>query len=225
MVNPPRPPWTVALIGGIASGKSTAAALFAAAGATVVDLDGLAHQLTAAGGAALPALVQVFGAGVLDAGGALDRAAMRARAFANPSVRQQLEAVMHPLIRAAAEQSLQAASGAYAVLAVPLFVESGSWQQRVQRVLAMDCAEEVQRARALRRPGVSAAQVDAILAVQATRAARLAVADDVIENSVDTLDLQPLIAVLHQRYLVLAAEWAHHSPHPLHAVAQGGTQE
>ncbi len=218
-------PWTVALIGGIASGKSTAAALFEAAGAAVIDTDVLAHQLTAPGGAALPALTGRFGPHLLTAEGALDRAAMRALVFADPAARMALEGILHPMIRAAATDALQRVSQPYAVLAVPLFVESGAWARRVQRVLAIDCTEGVQRIRALRRPGVTEAQVDAIMAAQASRAERLAVADDVIENSSEMLDLRGAVQGLHERYLVFAAQWVHDSAHLLHADPDGGSQE
>lgn len=182
----------VALTGGIASGKSAAARLFADRGIAVVDTDALAHQLTAPGGAAIPDLVAAFGPGILDRHGALDRAAMRARAFADPAQRRRLEQILHGPIRRLSEQALALAASPYALLAIPLFVEAGAQRPAVDRVLVVDCPEALQRQRALTRPGLTPAQLDAILAAQASRAARLAVADEVIDNagSLDALAAQ-----------------------------------
>ncbi len=196
----------IGLTGGIASGKSLVATLFADLGIGIVDTDRIAHQLTAAGGAAIPDLVDAFGSEVLDAQGALDRAAMRARAFADASVRRRLEQILHGRIRALSQQALAVARPPYALLAIPLLVESGANRPPLDRILVVDCPESLQRSRALTRPGLSPDQVDAILAAQATRAERLAIADDVIDNSGTVESLQDRVRALDRRYRALAQQ-------------------
>lgn len=197
----------IALTGGIASGKSTVADLFAELGVPLVDTDALAHALTRPGGAAMPALRAAFGDAVLDAHGGLDRAAMRERAFTDPAVRHDLEAILHPLIRAAVDQALSAlAAQPYVLLAVPLLVETGVWRQRAARVLVVDCPEALQRERAARRPGLTATQLQAILDVQATREERRAAADDLIDNTGDLAALRARVGELDQAYRALARE-------------------
>ena len=194
------PLFAVGLTGGIGSGKSTVADLFAARGATIVDTDVIAHALTAPGGAAMPAIVAAFGAGFADANGALDRARMRALVFSDAGAKATLEAILHPRIRDDALAAASAARGDYVIYAVPLLVESGTWRARVARVLAVDCREDVQIARVMARNHLSEAQVLAIMAAQASRAERLAAADDVIDNN-DGLDaLAPQIDRLHAQY-------------------------
>ena len=193
----------VGLTGGIGSGKSAAAALFAERGITVVDTDAIAHALTAPGGAAMPAIRAEFGDAVAGADGALDRAAMRAIVFADPGARKRLESILHPMIRAESERLL-AADGArapYAILMVPLLVESGDYRKRVDRVAVVDCAEATQIARVMNRNGLARAEVERILAAQATRAERLAAADDVIDNDGELAALAPQIERLHAQYL------------------------
>ena len=195
----------VGLTGGIGSGKSAAAALFAERGITVVDTDAIAHALTAPGGAAMPAIRAEFGDAVAGADGALDRAAMRAIVFADPGARKRLESILHPMIRAESERLL-AADGArapYAILMVPLLVESGDYRKRVDRVAVVDCAEATQIARVMNRNGLARAEVERILAAQATRAERLAAADDVIDNDGELAALAPQIERLHVRYFAL----------------------
>ncbi len=195
----------IGLTGGIGSGKSAAAALFAERGITVVDTDAIAHALTAPGGAAMPAIRAEFGDAVAGADGALDRAAMRAIVFADPGARKRLESILHPMIRAESERLL-AADGArapYAILMVPLLVESGDYRKRVDRVAVVDCAEATQIARVMNRNGLARAEVERILAAQATRAERLAAADDVIDNDGELAALAPQIERLHVRYLAL----------------------
>lgn len=197
--------YVVGLTGGIGSGKSAAAALFAERGITVVDTDALAHALTAPGGAAMPAIRAEFGAAVAGADGALDRAAMRAIVFADPGARKRLESILHPMIRAESERLL-AADGArspYAILMVPLLVESGDYRKRVDRVAVVDCAEATQIARVMNRNGLARAEVERILAAQASRAERLAAADDVIDNDGELAALAPQIERLHLLYLAL----------------------
>jgi dephospho-CoA kinase len=195
------PRFSVGLTGGIGCGKSTVAAMFAARGASIVDTDQIAHLLTAPGGAAMPALLAEFGAEFARADGALDRARMRALVFSNPAARTRLEAILHPRIRAATLAAAEQAEGAYLIFDVPLLVESGSWRERVQRILVVDCPEQLQVERVMARSALSEEQVKAIMATQATRAARLAVADDVIANDagLDTLEAQ--IDRLHGEYL------------------------
>lgn len=196
--------FTVGLTGGIGSGKSVVADKLAALGATIVDTDQIAHGLTGPDGAAMPALLAEFGAGMADAHGAMDRAKMRALVFSDPGAKARLEAILHPRIRDAALAAAAAATGAYVVYAVPLLVESGNWRERVQRILVIDCPEEIQVARVMARNGLPESQVLAIMAAQATRAQRLAAADDIIENGgeIAALDLQ--IARLHALYLAFS---------------------
>lgn len=204
----------IGLTGGIGSGKTTVAGLLAEHGATVVDTDRIAYELTAPGGAAIAAIVSAFGAGALRPDGALDRAAMRQRVFAEATAKQRLEAILHPLIGAEAERQASriadrcpttAATPAPAadlpvmtttctdspvdpavvVFDVPLLVESGRWRARVDRVLVVDCREATQIERVMRRSGWTAAAVQAVIERQATRSQRRASADAVIFN--DTL--------------------------------------
>jgi dephospho-CoA kinase len=196
--------FSVGLTGGIGSGKSTVADLFAAQSAAVIDTDLIAHQLTAVGGAAIPAIKESFGAGLILPDGAMDRAAMRERVFADPAEKKRLEAIMIPLIRRTTREAAEQAQGAYLLFVVPLLVESGLWQQRVSRVLTVDCSEEVQLRRVMQRNNLSEAQVRAIIASQASRSERLAAADDVISNEGDSAALLPQVVRLHQLYLELA---------------------
>jgi dephospho-CoA kinase len=196
--------YVVGLTGGIGSGKSAAADLFAAHGAAVIDTDAIAHALTRAGGAAMPAIRAEFGETVVSSYGALDRAAMRAMAFADPSARKRLEAILHPLIRDAGERQLAAAGTPYAVLVVPLLIEAGDYRKRVNRIAVVDCAETTQIARVMSRSGLARPEIERILAAQATRAERLAAADDIIDNDGDLAALPPQIEHLHVNYLALA---------------------
>lgn len=193
--------FAVGLTGGIGSGKSTVADLFAARGASIIDTDVIAHSLTAPGGAAMPAIVQAFGAEFADANGALDRTRMRALVFSDAKAKAALEAILHPRIRAGALAAAGAATGDYVMYAVPLLVESGTWRDRVSRVLAVDCREDVQIARVMARNNLSETQVRAIMAAQASRAERLAAADDVIDNNAGRDALAPQIDRLHAQYL------------------------
>ncbi len=199
-----QPRFTVGLTGGIGSGKSTVAELFAARGVSVIDTDQIAHRLTAPDGAAMPAIVAAFGPEFADAGGALDRARMRQLVFADAGAKARLEAILHPRIRAETEAATAAATGCYVMLAIPLLVESGTWRARVSRVLAVDCAESVQIARVMARNHLPEAQVRAIMAAQATRQARLDAADDVIVNDAGLDALAPQIERLHQLYLAFS---------------------
>lgn len=195
----------VGLTGGIGSGKSTVADLFAARGVPLVDTDVIAHRVTAPHGVAMPQIAAQFGPEFVAADGSMDRARMRALVFGDEAARKRLEAITHPLIRAETEREARGANGPYVILVVPLLVESGAWKTRVNRVLTVDCSVETQIARVMSRNGFTREQVLAIIARQATREARLAAADDVIVNDDVTLDaLAQDVEILHQRYLALA---------------------
>lgn len=194
----------VGLTGGIGSGKSTVAAGFVAHGAALVDTDAIAHELTAPGGGAMAQLHGRFGDAVVRADGGLDRAAMRARVFADADAKAALEGLLHPLIRAESARRCAAATAPYVVLAVPLLVEAGNYRERCDRILVVDCDPELQVARVVARSGLAEAEVRAIMATQATRAARLAAADDVIDNGGSPDRLEAQIAALHGAYLQAA---------------------
>jgi dephospho-CoA kinase len=198
------PAFSVGLTGGIGCGKSTVADLFAALGATIVDTDVIAHALTAPQGAAMPAIVAEFGPDFAQPDGALDRARMRTLVFSDATARARLEAILHPRIRAATEAAGQAATGAYVIYVVPLLIESGSWRERVTRVLAIDCSEDTQVARVMQRSHLSADEVRAIMATQVTRARRLAEADDIVDNDTGLEALRVQVHALHERYLALS---------------------
>jgi dephospho-CoA kinase len=178
------------LTGGIGSGKSTVATQLAELGAAIVDTDLIARELTTPGGAAIPAIASTFGADAIGSDGALDRARMRDIVFADPSARRRLEAILHPLIGAETERRAAAATSPVIVFDVPLLVESGRWTALVDRVWVVDCSEETQRTRVMARSDWSEQAVLAVIAQQATRAQRRAVADVVIHN--EGLDLPAL---------------------------------
>jgi len=193
--------FVVGLTGGIGSGKSAAAEEFGRLGATVVDTDTIALELTRAGGTATGQVRSLFGDEYIDAEGAMDRAKMRALAFRDPAARRALEGLLHPMIRAESGRQIAAASGPYVIYVVPLLVESAGYRQRVARVLVVDCPESVQMERVRRRSGLSEDDVRRIIEAQIKRADRLAAADDVIDNS-GTLDaLHKQVRELHARYL------------------------
>ena len=196
--------FVVGLTGGIGSGKSAVGNLFAERGIAVIDTDAIAHELTAPGGAAMPAIRAECGAAAAGADGALDRAAMRAIVFADPSARKRLEGILHPMIRIESERRLATAESPYAILMVPLLVESGDYRKRVDRVAVVDCREETQIARVMQRNGLARPDVERILAAQASRTERLAAADDVIDNDGALAGLAPRVEQLHQSYLASA---------------------
>lgn len=201
-------PYTVGLTGGIGSGKSAVAALFAGLGVSVVDTDEIAHELTRSGGEAIAPIRAAFGDQAIARDGALDRAAMRKLAFGDARERNRLEAILHPMIRAESSRRLERATGPYAILVIPLLVESGVDRSRTPRVLVVDCPEASQLERVMRRSGLPQAEARAILAAQATRAQRLAAADDVIDNAGVPQALEGQVARLHEKYLTLARESA-----------------
>ncbi|MDR2032259.1 MAG: dephospho-CoA kinase [Azoarcus sp.] len=191
----------IGLTGGIGSGKSAVAARFAHHGIAVIDADALSRELTAPGGAAIPALRAAFGEALIAADGGLDRARMRALVFADAAARARLEAILHPAIEAASAHRCAAATSPYVILDIPLLVETGRWRTRCDRVCVVDCPRALQIARVVRRDGLSAAEVEAILAAQASREARLAAADDIIDNSDALAALHAQVDILHGRYL------------------------
>lgn len=190
----------VGLTGGIGSGKSTVAARFEALGATVVDTDEISRRLTGPGGAAMDRLAAEFGARYLTAEGALDRAAMRRLAFEDPGARARLEAILHPAIRAAADEALAVAAGPYAMVVVPLLYETRGYAGRVARVLVVDCPEALQVERTAARSGLAPGEVRAIMAAQWPRWRRLQMADDVVWNGGEPAALAPQCERLHRRY-------------------------
>lgn len=198
--------FVVGLTGGIGSGKSTVAELFAARGAVVVDTDAIAHELTGAGGAAMASLAAAFGPQVVRADGGLERTVMRQLVFADPAQRVRLEGILHPLIREWSAQRCRAAASPYVILAVPLLVEAGGYRERCQRILVVDCDESVQVARVMSRNGLTESEVRAIMAAQAGRRERLAAADDVVHNERGIDALHEQVDRLHARYIRLAAD-------------------
>ncbi|WP_322402668.1 dephospho-CoA kinase [Massilia luteola] len=202
------PRFAVGLTGGIGCGKTTVADLFGARGAAVIDTDRIAHGLTAPHGAAMPALIEAFGPAYATPDGALDRARMRALVFSDPDARTRLEAILHPRIREATAAAALLAGGPYTIFVVPLLIESGTWRERVARVLAIDCSEDTQVARVMARNGLAEEQVRAIMAAQVSRARRLEEADDVIRNDAGVDALLPQVERLHRFYLDAAEKLA-----------------
>ena len=182
------PPLRIGLTGGIGSGKSSVASMLVRRGATLIDTDAIARSLTLAGGAAIEEIRAAFGADFIASDGSLDRARMRAAAFADAGARRRLEAILHPRIGANVERLAAASNASVLVLDIPLLVESGRWRARVDRVWLVDCAEAVQIERVVTRSGWSADAVRTVVAQQASRAARRGAADAVIHNEDITLD-------------------------------------
>lgn len=197
----------IGLTGGIGSGKSKVADMLEQWGAGIIDTDVIAHQLTAPEGAAMPAIQQAFGAEVVTPEGALDRAAMRALAFRDPQARTRLEGILHPMIGEQVLAQAACAQAPYVVFVVPLLVESGRrWIERVDRVCVVDCSPATQVARVQTRSGLTPEVIERIMSVQVSRQARLAVADDVVDNDEHvTLEaLRAQVRELHEKWLRLA---------------------
>jgi dephospho-CoA kinase len=203
-------PRVIGLTGGIGSGKSTVANEFARLGVPVIDTDAIAHELTGPGGAAMPAIRDAFGDTVITTDGALDRGAMRLAAFTDPAMRQRLEAILHPRIRELSDQRIAEAlaqpGSSYVLLVVPLLVESGSYRQRVETVVVVDCREETQMARVEARSGLARNQVEQIMAAQVDRAVRLEAADAVIDNDGSLEALRRQVAELDARFRLKSSE-------------------
>ena len=199
-----RTPFRVALTGGIASGKSTVASLFAELGVPVIDTDVIAREVVEPGQPALAAVVAAFGSEVLGDDGRLDRRRLRERIFTDAGARQRLNAILHPAIRAEMERQSRAAGSEYQLLVIPLLTEGGR-RDHIDRVLLVDVPEELQIERLMMRDAVSREQAQASLNAQATRAERLAMADDVLRNSGQPDELRDRVAELHGKYRALAA--------------------
>jgi dephospho-CoA kinase len=206
---PATQPYRVALTGGIASGKTTVANLFAAKGIPLIDTDVIAREVVEPGQPALAAVVDAFGPTVLDAQGRLDRRRLRDIIFSDASARRRLESILHPAIRREMDRQSQAATSLapYQVLVIPLLTEGGR-RDHVDRVLVVDAPESAQIDRLMARDSVSRDQAEASLRAQAPRDARLAIADDVVLNTGRVGDLQAQVTALHRKYLALAAERA-----------------
>jgi dephospho-CoA kinase len=193
----------IGLTGGIASGKTTVSDLFAELGAIVIDTDIIAREVVAAGQPALEEIRAAFGADVFNADGSLNRSAMRHLIFADDQARAELEGILHPRIQAATLSRAAAADGPYMLIVVPLLANS-PLREHLDRVLVVDCDESTQIERLLERDAESAAQARRILAAQASRAERLAIADDVIENNSTLEALAAQVSAMHERYISLA---------------------
>ena len=195
----------VGLTGGVAAGKSAVTRRFEALGVHVHDADVAAREVIEPGTPGLAAVVEAFGAEVLDAEGRLDRPAMRRRVFAAPAARKTLESIIHPRVRLWLHEKALAERGPYCLLAIPLLAENIAHYRWIDRVLLVDIPESLQIARLIARDNIDEALARRMLAQQATRAERLALADDVIDNSADESNLDGVVADLHRRYLKLAA--------------------
>ena len=199
-------PFAVGLTGGIGSGKTTVAELFAQLGAGVVDTDEIAHELTGPGRAAVGEIARRFGPQFAKADGSLDRVRMRKLAFEDVRARKDLESILHPLIRHEAEHRVANSTAPYVILVVPLLLESGAYQKLMRRVLVVDSDQETRIDRVSRRDNRPREEILAIMSSQVGQAERLRRADDVIRNDGELAALEPQVAALHRKYLDLAAQ-------------------
>lgn len=197
--------YCVGLTGGIGSGKSSAARIFASLGAGMVDVDDISHALTRPGGAAIASIREQFGVQAIADDGSLNRARMRELIFADGSAKQRLEAILHPMIGLQARAQVAASRASYVMLVVPLLLEREAYRDMTQRIAVVDCSEGTQILRTMRRSAISEEAVRAIMAVQLPRAQRLAHADDVINNDGGEDELRRQVVALHLRYIDLAA--------------------
>lgn len=191
----------VGLTGGIGCGKSAVAEMFARLGASVIDTDQIAHQITALGQPALTEIWKQFGQDYFLPDGNLDRSRLRRLVFSDAAAKKQLEALLHPLIKDEVRHRLKNVQTPYSIIVVPLLLETGAYREWVQRVLVVDCSEEQQVARVMARNGLSEDEVRAIMGSQISRTERLKLADDIIDNHDSQSALQQQVALLHQRYL------------------------
>lgn len=198
----------VGLTGGIGSGKSSAAELFAEFNAGIVDTDEISHRLTQPESSALESIRDKFGKRFFLPDGSLDRALLRREVFSNLSAKNQLEAILHPLIREQAQAEIEAIDAPYLMLVVPLLFETGGYREIVARTLVVDCSEQKQLERVIARSGMSADEARTIIAAQAPRALRISRADDVLDNDGTLAMLRKHVAKLHGKYLTLAESLA-----------------
>lgn len=198
-------PYTVGMTGGIGSGKSTVERLFRALSADIIDADGIAHRLTEVQGLGMPAIESQFGNAFISPDGSLNRSAMRERIFSDPGAKRELESILHPLIRAEIDMQLARSAAPYTLLTVPLLIETKAYEDRVARVLVVDCPEEQQVRRTKDRSKLSEAEIRRIMGTQIDRKERIRHADDIIMNCGEITQLAPAVAVLDQRFRTLAA--------------------
>ena len=196
--------FSIGLTGGIGSGKTMVANMFAELGARIVDTDEVARNLTVSGGAAIESIRKEFGERFIAQDGAMNRSLMRELVFSNPDERLKLEAILHPLIRKVSLELAGAATGIYVIFVNPLLVELPIWHGMGTRILVVDCPEELQIERVMKRNNMSREQVEAIMATQATRRQRLAVADDVIINDRSMEEIWKEVVILHGKYTKMA---------------------
>lgn len=198
-------PLVIGLTGGIGSGKSAAARFFEELGAGIVDTDAIAHNITAKGGIAIPAIRRALGHELIGPDGALDRARTRARVFEDPEARKTLETVLHPIIRQEVARQVAAMHSPYVVVVIPLLFETGGYRELLSRITVVDCPEEVQVARTMNRSGLSESEVRRIVAAQVPRSTRLAGADDILDNAGGLEDLRNQVRALHRHFLELGS--------------------
>ena len=196
--------FAVGVTGGIGCGKSSAARIFAELGAAVIDTDEIAHRLTAPGQPALDAIAQTFGNDYIQPDGNLDRSKMRQLIFSSPTAKKRLEDILHPLIKQQVASELKECDAEYALIIVPLLLETGNYYDLIQRILVVDCEEAQQISRTMARSNLSMQEVHAIMSTQVPREKRLELADDILVNDKDIEYLKPRISQLHQKYLQLA---------------------
>ncbi len=194
----------VGLTGGIGCGKTTVSTLFEELGIPVIDADIIAHRLVEKGQPALKALVENFGDEILNAEGFLDRGLLRERVFSDREQKRRLEAILHPLVYAQIDKEAAALESRYCIISIPLLIETGGVEM-IDRVLVIDCPEAMQVARVRQRDKIPESQIQAIIAAQVSREERLAVADDVIENSKTPLQLAQQVKKLHNLYFLLSS--------------------
>lgn len=203
-------PYIVGLTGGIGCGKTTVSDVFAEHGVAVVDTDLIAHALTGPQGQAMPAIVAAFGEGICRFDGGLDRAVMRQRVFADPALRQQLEAILHPMIFSAAMSAcadVDPHTSPYVLLVVPLLVEAGQKYRAIcQQIVVIECDEETQIARVMARNNLTRSAVEAMLAAQTTQMARRDVATEILRNEGDVQSLREHVLALHEKFQQLARQ-------------------
>lgn len=196
--------FSVGLTGGIGSGKTTVSQMFARFGATIIDTDLIAKELTLPNGAAMDQIKSVFGQEYIDQDGAMDRVTMRKLIFKNKEAKTKLENILHPLIFQEAQRQAHQVTQGYPIFVVPLLTESSRWKNQTTRILVVDCTEDDQISRVMARNKLSRQEVETIMASQATRAERLSIANDVIHNQANLIELEPQIERLHMLYSTLA---------------------